>query len=358
MRDLELLSAYDYALPAELIAQYPAEPRDSSRLLVVDRATRTMTHRRFSDLPDYLDSKDILIANNSRVIRARLLGNRYFIGPDGLPGEGGKIEFLMLDKVDERTWEGALHASAKHKPGLRFRVPTPDGKGIIGELVRGASDSPHGLVTVRFDRDPVEAGAGVMPLPPYIERQAENQDEGTYQTVYSKVEGSAAAPTAGLHFTDRVLGRLRDKGVAWDEVTLHVGLGTFRPVKAESVREHVMHEERYWIDPAVAARVNASRSDGKRIVAVGTTTVRTLEGAWREGSGVQAGAGKTSIFIRPGGREFHIVDRLITNFHLPKSTLLMLVAAFAGYELTMAAYEEAIRERYRFFSYGDAMLIL
>jgi S-adenosylmethionine:tRNA ribosyltransferase-isomerase len=365
--DPNSLDAYDFALPPELIAQEPAEPRDSSRLLVVDRARGTWEHKVFTDLPAYLDERDLLVANNTRVFKARLLGQRLIEKPDGMFERGGRVEFLLLEEVSPRVWEGAFHASVKHKPGVLFEIPVPEGSPLRGKLIQGASGSPYGTVLAEFDRDPVSSGAGAVPLPPYIKRAGpvghskagEPGDEERYQTLYAKHSGSAAAPTAGFHFTERVFTELRRKGVEWAEVTLHVGLGTFRPVKTADIREHRMHEERYEIAPPAAERITDAKRAGRRIVAVGTTSVRTLEGAWDPaGKRLRAGAGRTSIFIRPGAHEFQVVDRLITNFHLPKSTLLMLVSAFAGRELVLAAYEEAVHQRYRLFSYGDAMLIL
>lgn len=353
MVDLESLSSYDYELPEKLIAQVPAEPRDSSRLLVLHRASGKWEHRHFRDLPEYFDSKDLFVANNTQVLKARLLGHRLKEG--GIAG--GKVEFVMLEEKGPLTWEGLFHASAKYLPGLRFEIPTPDGKGLRGELVQGSGDTPHGTVVARFDRDPVTSGAGELPLPHYIERAPEKIDDSSYQTLYAKNLGSAAAPTAGLHFTQKVLNGLKEKGADWEEVTLHVGLGTFRPVKTNDIREHKMHEERYEVSESTARAVNAAKAAGRRITAVGTTSVRTLESAARDGE-LHAGTGRTSLFIRPGAYEFKIVNRLLTNFHLPKSTLLMLVSTFAGRDLTLAAYEEAVREKYRFFSYGDAMLIL
>lgn len=349
------LDAYDYELPESLIAQHPVHPRDASRLLVIDRAKGTWQHRMFADLPGYFGPQDVLVANNTRVIKARLLGKRP---------TGGAVEFVLLEKLGPRTWEGLFKASARYVPGVSFEIPTPDGRGLRGTLVRGSADSPHGTVVAEFDRDPVECDAGELPLPHYIRRDArEAADAETYQTLYAKKAGSAAAPTAGLHFTADVLSRLRASGTDWQEVTLDVGLGTFRPVKTEDIRGHVMHEERYEISDEVAERVTRAKRAGKRITAVGTTSVRTLESAWRAGrnageAGLRGGMGRTSIFIYPGAFEFQVVDRLITNFHLPKSTLLMLVSAFAGRELVLAAYQEAVRQKYRFFSYGDAMLIL
>lgn len=349
------LEAYDYILPPELIAQSPAQARDESRLLVLDRAKQSWSHHRFTELSELLAPTDLLVANNTRVLRARLLGKRIL--DDATDSLGGKVEFLLLERVGPKTWEGMFHASAKHKPGVRFLIPTPDGKGLRGKLIRGASDSPHGTVVAEFDRDPVDTGAGEIPLPHYIGRNLETADEERYQTVYARNAGSAAAPTAGLHFTPRVFEKLRARGIGWEEVTLNVGLGTFRPVKSADIRMHSMHDEAYRIEASTADRINQARAEGHRIVGVGTTSVRTLESAYRDGK-VQAGEGRTSIFIYPGGQPIQVVSAMITNFHLPKSTLLMMISAFAGRELVLRAYADAVREQYRFFSYGDAMLIL
>ena len=348
---------YDYELPERLIAKHPMVPRDESRLLVLDRATGKIEHLKFTDLPRFFDEKDLLVANDTRVLRARLLGHRL------LPtGTGGAVEMLLLEKRGDCTWEGAFHSSGRPVPGFRFQIENGHATGapIIGEITVGSDSLPSGTVVARFDRDPVESGAGELPLPHYLDRpDVLPADEERYQTVFAKSPGSAAAPTAGLHFTPRILERLRERGAGWSEVTLHVGLGTFRPVKAADITAHVMHEERYEISASVADRVLRARGAGGRITAVGTTAVRTLESAYTpETNTFLAGEQRTGIFIYPGGRPFRVVDRLITNFHLPKSTLLMLVSAFAGRERTMAAYAEAVREGYRFFSYGDAMLIL
>lgn len=358
--DLNQLDAYQYTLPEGLIAQAPAEPRDSSRLLVIHRdrgGAKPWEHRRFRELPEYLDSRDLVVVNNTRVIRARLLGHRLLRAEGGWAA-GGKVEFVLLEEKAPLVWEGLFKASARYVPGLRFEIPTPDGRGLVGELVEGSDRSAHGTVVVRFDRDPLASGAGELPLPHYIQRPSGASDDSAYQTVFARHAGSAAAPTAGLHFTDRVVEQIRARGVDWREVTLHVGLGTFRPVKENDIRRHLMHEERYEISPETAGAVNDARAAGKRILAVGTTSVRTLESAWREPGGVSAGRARTSLFIRPEAFQFRVVDRLLTNFHLPGSTLLMLVCAFAGRDLVLSAYEEAVREGYRFFSYGDAMLIL
>jgi S-adenosylmethionine:tRNA ribosyltransferase-isomerase len=357
----EYLKDYLYDLPEELIAQVPANPRDSSRLLVVHRKTGRLEHRFFTDVVEYLDQDDLLVVNNTKVLRARLLGHR--IRPDG--AQGGKVEFVMLEELAPRVWEGLFHASAKYLPGFEFLVPTPDGKGLRGRLVKGSAESVTGNVVAEFDRDPTESGAGELPLPRYIDRKTSNgptsEDENRYQTVYAKELGSAAAPTAGLHFTDSVIEKLRAKHVEWAEVTLHVGVGTFRSVKTPDLASHLMHEEKYQIAPEIAQRITEAKRSGKRIVAVGTTSVRTLESAslaTGDPSSIQSGIYRTQLFIRPGHHEFKVIDRLITNFHLPGSTLLMLVSTFAGRELILKAYDVAVRERYRFFSYGDAMLII
>jgi S-adenosylmethionine:tRNA ribosyltransferase-isomerase len=360
--ELHDLRAYDYELPQELIAQEPANPRDSSRLLVLHRKDQRWEHRKFKDLPEYLDAHDLLVANNTQVLKARLLGRRIFSDSSGQEILGGKVEFVLLEELRPRVWEGLFHASTRYVPGVRFAIPTPDGKGLKGVLIRGSADSLSGTVVAEFDRDPVSSEAGELPLPHYIQTQTPS-NESHYQTVYAKQKGSSAAPTAGLHFTESVIHDLKKRGTGWAEVTLHVGLGTFRPVKNLDIRNHRMHEERYEISSETAQKVSDWKiSSGNRIVAVGTTSVRTLESAWTlgpDGKGfLRSGAGRTSLFIRPGAYSFQAVDGLLTNFHLPRSTLLMLVSAFAGRDFTLAAYQAAVRERYRFFSYGDAMLIL
>lgn len=355
------LNSYSYSLPDSLIAQKPMAPRDASRLLVVDQSSGKWEHHIFSDLPKILDSNDVLVVNNSRVLKARLLGHRLRL-EKGSWVRGGKVEFLLLQELRPRVWEGLFHSSTKHKAGVRFEIPTPDGGSLRGELIQSESESEFGTVVAEFEQDPVASGAGLIPLPPYIRRShlgsSFEEDENSYQTLFAKYSGSAAAPTAGLHFTDRLIKELQEKGIGWQEITLHVGLGTFRPVKNRDVTQHKMHEEWYQISKETAEGLNSAKKSGKRIVAVGTTSVRALESAWQENGFLKEGSGKTSLFIRPGAFKFQRVDRVITNFHLPKSTLLMLVCAFADRDLILAAYEEAIREKYRFFSYGDAMLIL
>ncbi len=351
------LDDYDYSLPEELIAQKPAFPRESSRLLVLHRKEGRWEHRRFTDLPEYLGKQDVLVANNTQVMRARLLGRRVYT-ERGEEKVGGKTEFVLLEKLGDRLWEGLFKASTAYVPGVRFRVEGTGGVCVTGELVRGSADSPFGTVVARFDEDPTQAGVGELPLPPYIEAQ-DPEAQKNYQTVYARELGSAAAPTAGLHFSESVLSTLKDKGVGWEELTLHVGLGTFRPIKEEDVSKHRMHEERYFIPKEVAERLTLARNSKKRLVAVGTTSARTLESAWdRQAHVFHDGDGRTDLYVRPGAYEFGAVGALITNFHLPRSTLLLLVSALAGRELILSAYEDAVRERYRFFSYGDAMLIL
>ena len=347
------LQTYDYELPSHLIAAEPVIPRDASRLLVLDRQKGSWSHHHFRDLPQFLTPRDLLVANNTRVMKARLLGHRFKEG-----GIGGKIEFFLLEKIKPLQWEGLYHGSAKATPGLEFLIPLPDLTFLRGKILSGTKDSKNGTVTAEFDRDPLSSGSGMVPLPPYIRKIPNPSDEKNYQTVYAKSIGSTAVPTAGLHFTPELLDELRSQGIGWDEITLHTGLGTFRPVKTENIRLHPMHEESFEISEDTAKRINDWKRDAdNRIVAVGTTSVRALESAWLNNQ-VQPGAGRTSLFISPGHFEFRMVDHLITNFHFPQSTLLMLVSAFAGRELILDAYADAVREKYRFFSYGDAMLIL
>lgn len=337
-------SDFDYELPQELIAQTPAEPRDSSRLLVYDKATGEVRHRVFRDVIDYLNPGDALVVNRTRVIPARLYGERE--------GTGGALEMLLLKRINLTDWEVILRPGKKAKPGARFLFGG-------GELTAQVLDmAPDGARTVRFAYDGVFEQVldklGQMPLPPYIHERLTDRER--YQTVYAKVDGSAAAPTAGLHFTSELLERIAQKGVDIVPVLLHVGLGTFRPVKAEDVAQHHMHSEYYEVTEEQARRINEARERGGRIVCVGTTSVRTLETLADDEGIVHAGRGMTQIFITPGVR-VKAVDALITNFHLPKSTLLMLVSAIMGREEALAVYREAVRERYRFFSFGDAMLI-
>lgn len=335
---------FDFELPQELIAQTPIEKRDASRLLVLDKNTGAWEHRHFFDLPSYLHPGDCLILNNSRVLPARLLGHR-------LPG-GGACEVLLLIDRGEDTWECLVRPGKKMRVGAK--VSFGEGQ-LTGEVVE---ELPGGNRLVKFHYEGIFLEVldqlGKMPLPPYI--KAELQDRERYQTVYSKVTGSAAAPTAGLHFTPELLEQIRTMGVNIGYVTLHVGLGTFRPVKEEEITDHEMHSEYCVIPQETADLINETKRNGGRVICVGTTSCRTLE-SWAEEDGtVKASAGWTDIFIYPGYR-FKVLDALITNFHLPESTLLMLVSALAGREHILAAYNEAVKERYRFFSFGDAMFI-
>ena len=337
-------SDFNYELPKELIAQTPLEKRDTSRLMTLDRKTGAWEHHHFYELPDFLEPGDCLILNDSRVLPARLLGQR-------LPG-GGACEVLLLIDRGEKTWECLV------RPGRHMREGTKLSFGN-GELTAEVTEVlPDGNRLVRFDYEgiflEVLERLGKMPLPPYIKEEL--QDQERYQTVYSKVPGSAAAPTAGLHFTPELLETIRQKGVNIVYVTLHVGLGTFRPVKEEEITEHEMHSEFCILPPETARLINETKAGGHRCICVGTTSCRTLESWAAEDGRMEPKAGWTSIYIYPGYR-FKVMDGLVTNFHLPESTLIMLVSAFAGREHVLAAYEEAVRERYRFFSFGDAMFL-
>jgi len=334
-----------YDLPEELIAQTPLKDRTASRLMVLDRKTGELHHKHFYDIIDYLNEGDCLVMNNTRVIPARLYGVKE--------NSGGKIEFLLLKRIDLCTWEVILRPGKKARVGSRFVF----GDGLLKAEVIEVRDDGNRIVHFEFDGvwEELLDKLGEMPLPPYIKEKLEDKDR--YQTVYSKIEGSAAAPTAGLHFTDELLEKLRSKGVNTAFVTLHVGLGTFRPVSVDKIEEHKMHSEYYEISPETAELINNTRKSGGRIFCVGTTSVRTLESSSAPDGTVIAGSGDTSIFIYPGYK-FKTVDSLITNFHLPESTLLMLISALYNRDSIMKAYTEAISEKYRFFSFGDAMLIL
>ena len=337
-----LLSDFHYELPADRIAQQPLSPRDHSRLLVLDRQTRDITHRHFYHVPDYLEPGDTLVFNNTRVIPARLLGVRA--------DTGGKVEVFLLNRLNDTDWETLVKPGKRARTGMKITFGPDlscqilDNTEFGGRIVRFEFD---GVFETILDR------LGETPLPPYIhERLADSE---RYQTVYSKEKGSAAAPTAGLHFTDSLLADLAAKGVNLVFVTLHVGLGTFRPVSVENITDHIMHREYYSVSPETADVINKTKELGKKVVAVGTTSVRTLETAGADGK-VKPGSGYTNIFIYPG-YHFRVIDALITNFHLPESTLLMLISAFASRDLVLQAYETAIQEEYRFFSFGDAMFI-
>lgn len=336
------LSDFMYDLPEERIAQTPVEPRDHSRLMVLHRDTDQIEHRHFYDVIDYLNPGDVLVINETRVIPARLFGER---------AGGGACEVLLLRQLGPKRWETLVKPGKKLKPGAEITF----GGGRLRARIAETTDVGGRIVD--FDCEGTFEAAldelGEMPLPPYIHERLEDKER--YQTVYAKQEGSAAAPTAGLHFTPELLDRIREKGVDVVPVLLHVGLGTFRPVKTENVEEHEMHSEYFEVTAEAAARINAARERGGRVVAVGTTSVRTLESAAENGV-LLPRRGETSIFIKPGYR-FQMVDALITNFHLPGSTLVMLVSALYDREKILAAYEEAVRDGYRFFSFGDAMLI-
>lgn len=338
-------SDFYYDLPEELIAQDPLEERSSSRLMVLHRKSGHIEHRVFSDIADYLQPGDCLVRNNTKVIPARLFGTKE--------DTGATVELLLLKRRENDIWETLVKPGRKARTGTKLNF----GEGLLrGEIIAVLEDGNR-LIQFHYTGifEEILDELGQMPLPPYITHTL--QDKNRYQTVYAKYEGSAAAPTAGLHFTEELFDKLKAKGVEVANVTLHVGLGTFRPVKVEDVTEHHMHSEFYHIEPEEAKKINAAKAAGRRIVCVGTTSCRTLEAATDEQGLLQAGEADTDIFIYPG-YHFKMMDILITNFHLPESTLLMLVSALAGKEQVMAAYEEAVRERYRFFSFGDAMLIL
>ena len=337
---------FDYELPEELIAQKPCDRRDGSRLLVVDRKTGTIKHEHFYDIEKYLRPDDCLVLNDSKVIPARLFGTKDITG--------AKIEFLLTKRIDGDIWETMVRPGKRLKPGDKVIFEDD----FTAEILENGEG---GTRIVRFDYEGIFMQRleqiGAMPLPPYIERAAQTEDKERYQTVYAHEEGSVAAPTAGLHFTNELLEKIRAKGTRLAYITLHVGIGTFRPVKADRVEDHKMHFEEYEISRQAADTINDTKKAGGRIISVGTTSTRTCESAADENGFVKAGSGSTDIFIYPG-YEFKVIDSLITNFHLPKSTLMMLISALYDREKILKIYEEAVRERYRFFSYGDAMFII
>ena len=337
-------SDYFYELPPELIAQDPLEDRSSSRLMVLDQKTGAVSHHVFREIPSFLRPGDCLVLNNTRVIPARLLGVRE--------ETGGAVEVLLLKRRTGDVWECLVKPGKKARPGTRLAF----GDGLLHAQVEDVVEDGNRLIRFFYDGiwEEVLDRLGEMPLPPYITHKL--QDKNRYQTVYARFDGSAAAPTAGLHFTPELLDQIQDMGVELAYVTLHVGLGTFRPVKVENVKEHHMHSEYYQVSTEAAEKINRTKKNGGRVICVGTTSCRTVESAADENGQVEAGCGDTDIFIYPGYR-FKVLDALITNFHLPESTLVMLVSALAGREHVLAAYEEAVKERYRFFSFGDAMLI-
>ncbi len=337
-------SDFYYDLPKELIAQTPVEPRDSSRLLVLDRNTGKVTHKHFYDIIDFLNKGDLIVANDSRVLPARIYGVK--------DETGARVEFLLLRQISGNRWETLCKPGKKAREGAKFSF----GDGILRATV--AEVREDGNRVVDFDCDESFFATldkiGQMPLPPYITEKL--QDKERYQTVYARELGSSAAPTAGLHFTPEMLAALKEQGIDEAFVTLHVGLGTFRPVKEDDIRKHHMHIEHYTIPAETAEKIRRTKENGGRVIAVGTTSCRTLEGAAAAFGDIRACEGDTGIFIYPP-YDFKVIDGLITNFHLPESTLIMLVSAMAGREHVLAAYAEAVKERYRFFSFGDAMLI-
>jgi len=352
---------FTFELPEELIAQHPPSERGQSRLMVMDRKTHRRYHRMVRDLPSLIEPGTLMVFNNSRVRRARIAG---LSEAGGKPGEKPS-EFLLVKRLDELCWQVMAKHSKRRKSGSRYLFD-----GVCAEVLPAAANpggEGEGTLTLRFDRPIDDAWLdihGHIPLPPYIKRADSRDDSERYQTVYAKDHGSAAAPTAGLHFTAELLAKLEQAGVQSEFITLHVGIGTFLPVRTARIEDHFMHEEHYTISDETARRIEQAKAEGRKILAVGTTSVRTLESAWQEnlssgggGGSLRRGDGSTAIFIYPGYR-FKAVDAMFTNFHTPKSTLLMLVAAFAGRDFALESYSEAVQERYRFFSYGDACLIV
>ncbi|MDY2729198.1 MAG: tRNA preQ1(34) S-adenosylmethionine ribosyltransferase-isomerase QueA [Clostridium sp.] len=337
-------SEFDFYLPEELIAQHPLEKRDESRLMILDKKTGEIEHKKFYNIIDYLNEGDTLVLNNTRVLPARLIGEKE--------NTGGKIEFLLLKRIDKDRWECLAKPGKSARVGRKFTFG--DGK-LKAEVVDVLEDGNR-IVEFKYEGifEEVLDALGEMPLPPYIHEKLEDKER--YQTVYSKEEGSAAAPTAGLHFTKELLQKIKDKGVNVVYLTLHVGLGTFRPVKVENIEDHEMHSEYYTMSKETANIINETKKKGKRVISVGTTSTRTLETIGDSNGMVREASGWTNIFIYPGYK-FKVVDNLITNFHLPESTLIMLVSTLAGKEHVLNAYNKAVKEKYRFFSFGDAMFI-
>ena len=338
-------SDFYYDLPEELIAQDPLEDRTASRLLVLDRKTGAVKHKIFSDVIDYLNKGDCLVINNTRVIPARLIGEKE--------GTGGKVEVLLLKRRSNDVWETLVKPGKKLKPGAKITF----GDGRLRAEVLEVVEEGNRLVKFHYEGifEEILDSLGEMPLPPYITHKLE--DKEMYQTVYAKFDGSAAAPTAGLHFTKELLNKIEEKGIKIASITLHVGLGTFRPVKVDDVNNHHMHTEWYEVNAEAAEIINETKRNGGRVICVGTTSCRTIESVADDNGYMKAKTGETDIFIYPGYK-FKVMDGLITNFHLPESTLVMLVSAFAGKENVLSAYETAVKERYRFFSFGDAMILI
>ena len=338
------VSDFNYDLPKELIAQVPIKNRDQSRLMILDRKNKTIEHKIFKDIVEYLQPGDCLVRNNTKVIPARLYGVKQ--------ETGANVEFLLLKRIEGDVWEVMVKPGKKLMPGAKVSF----GDGILKAEILEKLDGGNRKVKFEYDGifNEILNEIGLMPLPPYIHEKLKEKDR--YQTVYAKYEGSAAAPTAGLHFTDELFEKLKEKGVEVANVTLHVGIGTFRPVKVENIEEHDMHSEHFYIKAEDAEKINKAKREGHRVIAVGTTSCRVLESIADENGYVKEIEGDTSIFIYPGYK-FKCLDALITNFHLPESTLIMLVSALAGKDFIMQAYEEAVKEQYKFFSFGDAMFI-
>ena len=342
---------FDYVLPPELIAQQPADRRDGSRMMVVHKNEQRWEHRMFTDLPSFLHAGDVVVVNNTRVIPARLIGHK--------PGTGGKVEVFLLEEITPDTWHVLLRA--RRRPAVGDKITLGEGNKKLTAVM--LAEGELGKATVKFESDqPVlewAAEHGETPLPPYIRRDQGNHpvDQERYQTLFARHPGAVAAPTAGLHFTPEILQQLESMGVSKVELTLHVGIGTFRPVTADQVADHRMADERFEISVEAAEKIRAARTAGGRCLAVGSTSVRTLETVATQFGNIQAASGRTGLFIYPP-YDFKITDMILTNFHLPKSTLLMMMSAFASRELVLAAYADAVKERYRFFSYGDCMLIV
>ena len=339
---------FTFELPEELIAQHPTPERGQSRLMVMNRKKGRYEHRMVQDLPSIIEPGTLMVFNNSRVRRARVMG----VSEES----GAAVEFLLVRRLDELSWQAMAKRSKRRKSGSRYRFHDVTAEVVSAE---DGEAGTHGTLCLRFERSIDDAWLdihGHIPLPPYIKREDSSEDSERYQTVYAKEYGSAAAPTAGLHFTEELLAAFEKAGIETTFLTLHVGIGTFLPVRTEKVEDHHMHEESYSINDETAGRIEKAKAEGRKILAVGTTSVRTLEAAW-DGDRLRKGDGSTSIFIYPG-YTFKAVDAMFTNFHTPESTLLMLVSAFAGRDFTLECYNEAVREKYRFFSYGDACLIL
>lgn len=339
------VSDFNYELPKELIAQHPYDKRDEARLMVLDKRNQSIEHKVFKDIIDYLNPGDCLVINNTKVIPARLYGKK---------DTGANVEFLLLKRIENDIWEAMVRPGQKLKSGSKVVF----GDGLLKATVLEVLENGNRKVEFEYEGifNEILDQIGLMPLPPYI-TEATREDNEKYQTVYAKYDGSAAAPTAGLHFTESLLEKIKEKGIEIANVTLHVGIGTFRPVKVENVEEHEMHSEHYYIKKEDAEKINFAKRTGHKVISVGTTSCRVLESVADENGMVKETEGDTSIFIYPGYK-FKCIDSLITNFHLPESTLIMLVSSLAGKDFIMRAYEEAVKQRYKFFSFGDAMLIL